>query len=252
MLFGYSLLEISQIIGGLSPLLLIYLYYRILVIQSEQTDLQQKQAEIMDQQNDLMALAHKPDLRVDTTELDVVNDTVILLLTNLGNGPAKNLSLRCDTHHTEEANTDINFQSTSNPLRRKSTRPRSRGNQPPEPDQAVLADEKDIEFRVNVSIGLVGKDNTSSRTLPVSDAVDVLIENNVEELGIHFFLEYTDESGDNYEQQLPRLGRHTSLSSGMTLNTIIEEGNQSATTGTITVESPSRLDQLKSWINYKE
>lgn len=246
---GYSLLEVAKILGGLSPLLLFYLYYRIMNIQSEQTKIQQRQAEIMERQNTLMEASFKPDIRINTDKTEVVDNDIIIYLTNLGNGMAKDLRVQCDTHAIGNEPSNFTLESSTNLLRRSTTAVMPDHEQPPEPDDSILAGEEDRKFRTSISIRISENEDSTSKALPLGVAINRLVEEGLEEAGLHFFLEYSDIVGGKDKKQLYNLGRHTDISKNITLEDIMQEGNQSATAGSLTVEAPpTKLEKLRSWI----
>lgn len=254
MVAGYSLLDVAQILGAVSTLFLIYLYYRIMVIQSRQTDIQETQSSLMEQQNELLAASHKPAINVGMDDITVEDNDVILQLTNLGNGIAQDLTIRCDPHVIGDPSTELSLASSSNPLRRVSMTGQQSMSEvgeeaQPEPDSALLPDETDVRFRTSISLAMTNDDGTT-RTLPFKQGTTTLREAGIEELGVHFYLEYSDIVGETDEQELYPIGRHAELTAPRNLETVQDQGNQSATAGTITVQgSQSRLARLKSWLH---
>lgn len=254
MFLGYTLLGWAKIVSALSTLFLIYLYWKMAEIQRSQTQIQEHQTDIMERQSQLMAASYKPDIRVDSDKTRVTTNEVTIPVTNLGNDSAKNLQIRCDAHLNSSTSKGITLESSTNPLRRVSKSEGQsvsevRNEKQPEPDDTILEGEQGIEFRSAISLALSSRDEGGIETIPFERGVSQLVDMGVDEIGIHLFLEFEDVVGQQDEKQIYTLGRHAEIETGMTLEDIMVQGNQSATAGTLTIKGPpTRIQQIRSWI----
>lgn len=63
-------------------------------VQRKQTEIQDKQSDIMKSQTRLMAAEHQPEIKTDG-DLDAVGNSVRVTLSNVGEGRARKLSIQC-------------------------------------------------------------------------------------------------------------------------------------------------------------
>lgn len=256
MFLGYSLLEWAQILSAFSvvtSLILAILYARMATIEQKQSQIQEKQTEIMERQNRLMAASHKPDIRIDSEKIRVNDNRVSISLTNLGNGPARHLQIRCEANCYPEASTRFTLESSTTSLQRVNTSPKRAVKPPegqsPEPDDTILAGEKDIEFSSTIFLNVQSRNEKDvSGSIPFDRATQRLNDAGVEGIRIILFLTFEDIAGDHDEIQIQSLGRHCEIENKMRLEDAIEKGNHTARGGTITVTAESRTERIWSRI----
>lgn len=254
MLFDYMFLQWAEIIGALSTLILVYLYWKIKRTQSLQTQIQERQTKIMERQNRLMAASHKPDIRIDFDKTRVTNNKVIISITNLGNDSARNLQIRCDSRCIPDSPEHITLGSSSNRLRRShKSRNQSmsevHSEETIEPDDTILAGEQGIKFNSTVSLPLSSKEEKTMHTSLFDQGITELVESGVEEISIHLFLEFEDIAGEHDEKEIYTIGCRSKIEEGMSLQDVVDCGNQSATAGTVTVKPQTRTQRIQSWLD---
>lgn len=252
MLLDYTLLEWAEIFSALSAvasLILVILYRRMAKIGERQAELQEQQTKIMDRQNRLMAASHKPDVRINSDKIQTNGNEVTIRLTNMGNGPARHLHIRCDARYYLEPSNQISPESWTTPLRRVHTTPReamhqAHDGQSLEPDDTILAEESDIKFAANISLAVPSQNEGVASYLPFDRGITELVEADVESIRVHLFLIYEDIAGEKDETQIQSLGRHCEIEEGMQLEDVIEQGSSSSYGGTVTVEPKSRKEKI--------
>lgn len=225
----------------------------LILIYMDMADFQEKQADLMDQQRELMGLQHKPRLRVRDHDIEKVVSGKVLLA-NVGNGVAENIFFlaemlvssgtgdeldysRIEDQEYEDDSGKFIFKPNPTPLQR--VKGREEG-QDRHLGGALAPDEGEVWFSGLLKMGRSPVSESSIQTTTIHDVVNKLYREGIREISLSVYVLYTDIDGNIQVEHV--FGRTYELESEST--SLMQIYNSRLHSHSSTGEVLQRLDDL--------
>lgn len=222
-----SFIQLTQLVSAIGSLIfsiaLAFLYLSLGIAQENQATLMEKQTEIQEKQNmilerqvNLDRTQFEPDVEILNAASDVTDeffehndDLYSVTLTNTGEGVANHLNIWCVFLYNDGEIVTVEDIDLTSGKRRFNLR--SALNSLLTADQAdspkiqyyggFLRPGETAEFQS--SIGFLGsKEGLPAETILFSEVLDLLEDNTINNLDIHLWLVYTDQTGQIHQEKI--------------------------------------------------